>query len=532
MNTETILEVPQTVEIDPPISSQTEKLVAADSIALDGEITEFVDDSLLAECGKTLAITNTDADYGLIEEMYDYYSAEDFLDKKIYQPFEHLPGRPALYSVAGLVEFVESILSACSMAQEKRRSNEIKTVGISMPDLRNHILANFAEVREKFPRLGVSSVRRLGMAPHKGRIAAKYYHCTISMKKFRVENNKFLFTDHSHSAFAQINLIFEQCVRAQGLGDRVAIFSSDVTQSLLVGGTTLTSRYHHNRKILTNEFPGTPSHDFVTIGKIRPYGYLELSHSHSSDDSYEDVLGRSHILVPHNGLLNVFLRKEHPTIEFYLNDIAYLLRKKLENSRPSFVVNSSDRGSGWDLQSESTFVFFGRYWKDSKLTGLVQMSPAENMSAFNKIERHFSSFHDHLGGVVANDKIDGVIPKDSDGKNKLLDDAMKLVCELESEFKINCQKVCFDVSFTPFFFFFFFFSFLFLFFFVFFFFSCLFFLFFFCFFLFFFSFFSSFFLYFLFVCFFLFVCLFFFFLFLFSFFLLFSHLGSWRIAVQ
>lgn len=411
------------------------------SLVTESQIRDFADDSLLSGCDSNLVLTNSSADYGLIEEVCEFYSVEEFLDKEFYKPFHGLVGKPGLCSIPGVVAFVESLLSACSMAQEKRRSNEIKSVGISMPDLRDHILANFPEAREKFPHLGTSTVRRLGLPPHKGRRAARYYHCAIPMKKFRVENNRFAFTEHSHSAFAQLNLIFEQCASAQTLGDRVVIYSSDVSQSLLVGGTTLTSRYHQNRKILTSDFPGTPAHDFVTIGKIRPYGYLELKNS-STGSRYNDILGRTHVLVPHEGHLNIYLRASHPNIQFYLNDIIYSLKKKYGDSVPSFIVNCSDRGTGWDLHSELTFVFFGRYWKDAKLTGLVQMSPAEHMSAFNKIEREFSSFHDHLSGVVANDKLNGVVPTDSEQKGKLLDEAMDLVCELENGRKISCEKVC------------------------------------------------------------------------------------------
>lgn len=81
-------------------------------------------------------------------------------DERIEAPFGGFLGRKGLYSIPGVVEFVENLLYTCSMAQERRRTNEIKTVGISMPDLKDHIFANFPSVREQFPHLGNCTVRR------------------------------------------------------------------------------------------------------------------------------------------------------------------------------------------------------------------------------------------------------------------------------------------------------------------------------------------------------------------------------------
>jgi hypothetical protein len=57
------------------------------------------------------------------------------------------------------------------------------------------------------------------------------------------------------------------------------------------------------------------------------------------------------------------------------------------------------------------------------------------MSAFNRVERTFARVHDNLVDVVAEDTINGVVPKDDEGKNQLLDKAAKLVCELENRSK-------------------------------------------------------------------------------------------------
>lgn len=285
------------------------------------------------------------------------------------------------------------------------------------------------------------------------------------MKKFRLENNKFLFTNHAHSAFAQVNLIFEEAFYFQYQGDSIVIFSSDVSQRLNVGGTTLTTRYlislslsliyillfshhcftynrYHQKKSISLKLAGTPPHDFCTIGHIHPYGYLEVRKSQTEAPSkiVKDVMGREHIDVPHSGNLQLILRSESPNIQYYINDIVYLLKKN--GPPPSFFVNCSDRGSGWDLHAETTFIFFGRMWKDLNMTGLCQMSTAEGMSAFNKIERKFSQVHDNLCGVEANDKIDGQIPKkrEHEARNQLLNEAMNLVCEIENRTDLVCEK--------------------------------------------------------------------------------------------
>lgn len=193
--------------------------------------------ALLFDCKNSEVFQNNDNDYGIIEEM----SLENFIDR-IDLPFHGLVGRKPLFSVPGVVEFVENILHLCSLANEKRRTNEIQTVGISMPDLRDHIYANFSEVRDYFPHLCSLTIRRLGIPPNHSRKAAKYYHCVIPMKRFHVNNNRFLFTEHSHSSFSLNNLIYEECVYFQSQGDQIEMFSSDVSQSFNVGGTTLTSR--------------------------------------------------------------------------------------------------------------------------------------------------------------------------------------------------------------------------------------------------------------------------------------------------
>lgn len=218
-------------------SERKESEIERESGVIVSEKQESVLDPYFFEVTLSDVPLNHDSDYGLMEEM-KFESLEDFVSL-----FVGLPGRKPLYSVPGVVKFVENILYSCSMAQEKRRSNELKTVGISMPDLREHICSNFPEVRESFPHLCDSTVRRLGIPTHKSR-NTKYYHCLIPMKRFRVENNKFLFTDHSHSAFAQNNLIYEECSYFQSQGDEIVTFSSDVSNCFNVGGTTLTSRYY------------------------------------------------------------------------------------------------------------------------------------------------------------------------------------------------------------------------------------------------------------------------------------------------
>jgi hypothetical protein len=92
--------------------------------------------------------------------------------------------------------------------------------------------------------------------------------------------------------------------------------------------------------------------------KLHPFGYLEIEKC--KGEIYQDTFDRKHVNIPYGGQLNLIVRKGYPNIEYYVNDIIFLLDKKRisDGFFPSFLVNCSDRGTGWDLHAETTFIFF------------------------------------------------------------------------------------------------------------------------------------------------------------------------------
>jgi hypothetical protein len=153
-------------------------------------------------------------------------------------------GRPALYSVDGVLEYIENVLYTTSAAHNRRRTDQKTTIGISLSDLNFQLKSLFPLVRYNFPNLDNTTIRRMGEAVHKGRKSAISYHNVIPMRRISLENNEFEFTDASHDSFCQVSLICEQLFLAHGLGDNLTVISMDDSAEEHLGACcTFVSRY-------------------------------------------------------------------------------------------------------------------------------------------------------------------------------------------------------------------------------------------------------------------------------------------------
>ncbi len=125
-------------------------------------------------------------------------------------------GRPALCNIPGVLEYIEDVLFQTSAAQNRRRTHNKTTIGISLSDLNERLKDLFPEVRKFFPNLSNDTIRRLGEPPHKGYRTSGMYHSLLPMKQMNLDNSQFHFTDSAHDSFCQVSYICEPMIIAKG----------------------------------------------------------------------------------------------------------------------------------------------------------------------------------------------------------------------------------------------------------------------------------------------------------------------------
>ena len=293
-------------------------------------------------------------------------------------------GRPQLCMISGVKEYIENILYHTCAAQNRRRTEEKSTIGISLSDLNEGLFDTFPEVRLKYPDLSNETIRRMGEPPNKSSNSADSYHNIIPMKKISLENKYFKFTDASHDSFAQVNLICEPLFLAQGLGDLVTIISMDDSSEEHIGeGCTFTSRYHQLKTMSSTLSPPTcPDHDFPD-DKLTPSGYLILTpkqqHQQQNINSifpsgnyntYLDQKKRSRIVVPNDGPLHMFYSS--PRL-FPVNLETHLSHVRIIMPPTSFLGLMCDKGTDNNFEIEGNFVQYGRFWRENNLDGVIYL---------------------------------------------------------------------------------------------------------------------------------------------------------------
>jgi hypothetical protein len=293
-------------------------------------------------------------------------------------------GRPQLCMIDGVKDYIENILFQTCAAQNRRRTEEKSTLGISLNDLNDQLRNSFPEVRIQFPNLTNETIRRIGEPPNKSHNSSNNYHNIIPMKRMRLENNYFKFTEASHDSFAQVNLICEALVLAKGIGDLVTLISMDNSSEEHIGaGCTFTSRYHQLSTMnSTLSPPNCPDHDFYE-DKLTPSGYLILTPQPSQlninsifppgyYNTYQDQKQRTRIVVPGDGHLHMFYSS--PKL-FPLSLETHLSHLRIIMPSTSFLGIMCDKGSDNNFEHDGNFVQYGRFWEENKLDGISYLIP-------------------------------------------------------------------------------------------------------------------------------------------------------------
>jgi hypothetical protein len=349
------------------------------------------------------------------------------INSKMYRPEKigaGFIGRPALYSVPGVVEYIENVLYHTSAAQNRRRTSEKTTIGISLSDLNAQLHSLFPLVRFYFPNLNNCTIRRLGESVHKGRVSDSSYHGVIPMRRISLQNNHFEFTDCAHDSFAQVSLICEAVFLAHGLGDRVMVIAMDDSAEEHLGkGCTFVSRYHQLQTMSSTQHqPSCPDHDFYE-DKLTPSGYLILTPKLKDSaptsysvpfpagqyNTYLDDKKRVRVVVPNDGPLHMFYTSPKLfsiTVETHLSHISSILPNDV-----AFLSLMCDKGGDNTFEYDVNAVMYGRYWRDKKLEGMSRFIIqacisllglvvfSYKISAFNKVEHKFSPWKKKFSGL-------------------------------------------------------------------------------------------------------------------------------------
>ena len=395
--------------------------------------------------------------------MEDLKSTEDEPEKKPLEPTAASPapvkkatahkklGRPTLARtfpnlVAIATEFVKANGHA---AQERRRDDTSKSAGVSIADVRKHIMNEIPELGKRGVSLG--AIRTLFCPPSRAAKSAENYHSYIPAKVPHKRNNVRKEHKNSHYLFARVKYRREL---AQMFREHFSVISVDCMNQLRCSFNTMASRYHQiNTYYLEDDEPDNYDHDFpVPRYLIKPSGILELSNKTSEDtilnyfsnlsphevseiddkvvtecvmndmlisieqsvDSSDnkfikDSHGRKHFITPHSGPSYVFLRPSKllpVNMETHNGDIAPMM-KKITSDDKSAVLLISDRGPDRCQEYYANEYFYYMLWKQYKLDILIVTSFAPGYSAYNPIEHLWAPLSRSLTGVKGNPITDG-----------------------------------------------------------------------------------------------------------------------------
>ena len=149
-------------------------------------------------------------------------------------------------------------------AQEKRRNDDFVSCGVSVQEVREHLLKTIPGLAEH--GLSKTSV--------KGRRSAKLYKGVVDCKVPRKDNSGRQSDEHSHYLHARVNMRMEHAFLFE---EEHIVFSADAMNKILVGDVLCVSRYHQIRKLyMVGDRPITKDHDFPMGYKIIPCGKMPL----------------------------------------------------------------------------------------------------------------------------------------------------------------------------------------------------------------------------------------------------------------
>ena len=171
--------------------------------------------------------------------------------------------------VDGAADFVKQHNFA---AQIRRRTNTGSSAGVSIAEIRQHLLDKVPGLKQH--GISLSTVRRLFQAPNRGNIASQKYKALIDVRIGVKKNNYREYHQDSHYLFARNKQRSEFCTL---LGSNTCILSMDEMAKIKVRAPAV-SRYHQVRRLFAStDMPNLSDYDFpVPNYLLSVSGYMYL----------------------------------------------------------------------------------------------------------------------------------------------------------------------------------------------------------------------------------------------------------------
>ena len=390
--------------------------------------------------------------------------------------FSDLPsgkvGRPAKHiQFAGIVEVALAFIQQHGYsAQCRRRSDTANSCGLTLAQIRKHLLENIPVLNEA----GISrqTIHNIMVAPR-----AKTINSKARVPK---KDNSGTFNEHPdrHFCASQVKGAVEFGVKFQ----YETLLVSSANMNKVNVGVLAVSRYHQLQHFFPgNDLPVYPDHDFPSMNsKITPSGYLvlklrnsqELRHrarslsppkrlpesapmscrrSQSRGDTpaqqavgVRDKHDRLHYEFPRTGPFHVYCRANmfHTmTAQTHVNDLNDILTNSKDNDDKSGVIIIGDNGPDYAPKSNKVFLNCGLLFKAHHLDYLILVSYAPGDSARNPIEHGWAPLSRFLSGVILPRSLPGKHPpeerKSRDGltaeqvsleESQMFDNAFEMLC--------------------------------------------------------------------------------------------------------
>ena len=400
---------------------------------------------------------------------------DDAVRSPIFGPRQKRGRRPMHERYPELVNEVSSFIKQHSFSAHGRRRETTGTgVGVTLLQIRNHVLATIPELVD----ISTDTIHRLMVAPKKSTIAAARYRGLVQARVPKTGRNDYRENhENQHFLFARVAYREEFCSKHS---DECTFFSCDDMAKIRMGPAPAVSRYHQERRFFAKgDEPNLPDHDTPNPGYLlNSSGYQELvvnkqrkdvvdqaytaeeendiiqesgfiledelmdkEMSQNNKKSFRDKLGRLHYHRYMSGPTKLVLRavKFSPSNAMnHVNDLLPELASLLEKGIGIAFVKI-DNGGDWNLANLVNEIYFCRMWKESKLDVLAFVSYAARFSAYNNIEHTWAPMSKKLTSVILPSVLEGDeaepyklgIPHDevTAKEAKVFDNAMKLVTE-------------------------------------------------------------------------------------------------------
>ena len=233
------------------------------------------------------------------------------------------------------------------------------------------------------------------------------YKSIIHARPYQPHNNDHPSSPRYHFCHAQVRIIYEFFF----FSSNSSVISCDNKNKVSIGKPAVHRLNRAKKWFMKEDEPKLSTHDFPKPFHIVPSGYLILKwkdNSHTFRETELDCLLRKHVSIPRTGSLYLFNRADYffnSNISSHIVDLKQVM--SLEGTKKN-VLLIVDRGpdNTWK-GSLINLVQYGILWRDSKLQNLAITGYAPEDSAFNPIERSYSSRTVDITGTVISDTING-----------------------------------------------------------------------------------------------------------------------------